>query len=95
MNDVQKLGLFVCCSRMKKLDFWSAGDVDPPHLGSPRPNEQRAGKVVYVVDLGLMLHAATPETSSVNIVRDTECVSITSLGRQRSCCTFLANIKGN
>ena len=60
MNDIQKLGLFVCCSQLKKLDFWSAGDVEPPHLGSPRPNEQRAGKVVYVDDLGLMLAAATP-----------------------------------
>ena len=38
----QKLGLFVCCSQLKNLDFWSAGDVEPPHLGSPRPNEQVA-----------------------------------------------------
>ena len=59
-NDIQKLGLFVCCSQLQKLDFWSAGDVEPPHLGSPRPNEQRAGKVVYVDDFGLMLAAATP-----------------------------------
>ena len=105
MNDIQKLGLFVCCSRFKKkLDFWSAGDVEPPHLGSPRPNEQRAGKVVYVDDLGLMLAAATPgalmkklpaATVSGNIVRDTDCVSTTNLGRQRSCCTFLAKIMGN
>ena len=55
MNDIQKLGLFVCCSQLKKLDFWSAADVEPPHLWSPRPNEQRAGKVVCVYDLGLTL----------------------------------------
>ena len=60
VNDIQKLGLFVSCSHLKKLDVWFAGDVESPHLGSPRPNEQRAGKVVYVDDLGLMLAAATP-----------------------------------
>ena len=60
MNDVQKLGLFVCCSQLKKLDFWSAGHVEPPHLGSLRPSEQRAGTVDYVDDLGLMLASATP-----------------------------------
>ena len=49
MNDIQKL-----------LDFWSAGVVEPPYLGSPRPREQRAGKVVHVDDQGLMLAAATP-----------------------------------
>ena len=51
VNDIQKLGLFVCCSHVKELDFLSAGDVEPPHLRSPRPSEQRAGKVVYVDDL--------------------------------------------
>ena len=60
VNDIQKLGLFVCCSHVKELDFLSAGDVEPPHLGSPRPSEQRAGKVVYLGDPGLMLAAATP-----------------------------------
>ena len=105
MNDIQKLGLFVCCSQFqKKMDFWSAGDVEPPHLGFHRPNEQRAGKIVHVDDLGLMLAAATPGAlmkklpaaldSLGNIVRDTNCVSTTNLGRQRSCCTFLAKIKG-
>ena len=93
MNDIQKLGLFVCCSQLKKLDFWSAGDVEPPHLGSHRPNEQRAGKIVHVDDLGLMLAAATPGAlmkklpaaldSLGNIVRDTNCVSTFQPGKTK------------
>ena len=55
--------MFVCCSRVKELAFWSAGDVKPTHLGSPSQTDQRPGKVVYVDDLGLMLPAATPGAS--------------------------------
>ena len=74
MNDFQKLGLFVCCSHVKKLDFWSAGDVEQSHLGSPRPNEQRAGKVVYVDDLGLMLAAATPRVLMKKLPTALDCI---------------------
>ena len=72
--DIQKLGLFVCCSHLKKLDFWSAGDVESPHLVSPRPNEQRAGKVVYVDDLGLMLAAATPRVLMRKLPTALDCI---------------------
>ena len=58
----------------KKKDFWSAGDVESPHLGSPRPNEQRAGKVVYVDDLRLMLAAATPKVLMKKLPTALDCL---------------------
>ena len=58
----------------ERVVFWSAGDVEPPHLGSSRPSEQRAGKVVYVNDLGLMLAAATPGTLITKLLAALDCL---------------------
>ena len=44
------------------------------HLGSLRSNEQRAGKVVYVDDLGLMLVAVTPKVLMKKVPTALDCL---------------------